>query len=61
MKYLTLRQLSEKLGDRSRSSIYRDVAARRLPAPIRLGGRIYWIDAAVDRHLAVDCGTEAQW
>lgn len=42
MQYLSFNQLQEKLGGRSRSSIYRDVEASRLPEPIRLGARLYW-------------------
>lgn len=51
MKYLTLRELSQKIGGRSHSSIYRDLAAGRLPKPIKLGVRIYWNEDQVDRHL----------
>ena len=50
-QYLTLRGLSAKLGDRSRSSIYNDLAAGRLPQPIKLGGRLYWPSDVVDAHL----------
>lgn len=51
MKYLTLTELSAKLGNRSRSAIYADLAAGRLPQPIKLGGRIYWPEGDVDAHL----------
>ena len=51
MKYLSLNELSSKLGGRSRSTIYRDVASGRLPPFIRLGGRIYWVEDAVDQAL----------
>lgn len=51
MRYLTFTQLRAKLGARARSSIYLDVEAGRLPAPIKLGGRLYWCDADVDAHL----------
>lgn len=51
MKYLTLKELSKKLGNRSRSAIYLDFAAGRLPKPIKLGGRLYWPEADVDAHL----------
>jgi prophage regulatory protein len=49
--YLTLKELSLKLGSRSRSSIYLDVKAGRLPKPMKLGGRIYWPEGDVDAHL----------
>ena len=51
MKYLSLNELSSKLGGRSRSTIYRDVESGRLPPLIRLGGRIYWDEDAVDQVL----------
>lgn len=55
MKYLNFAELQQKLGNRSRSSLYRDIDANRIPQPIRLGGRLYWkeedIDAAMKRHL----------
>ena len=49
--YLTLRELCAKLGGRSRSSIANDLAAGRLPRPIRLGRRVYWPSDVVDAHL----------
>lgn len=50
-KYLTMAELRAKLGNRSRSAIYADLAAGRLPQPIKLGGRIYWPEGEVDAHL----------
>lgn len=49
--YLTLTELCIKLGGRSRSAIYVDLEAGRLPKPIKLGGRLYWPDNEVDEHL----------
>lgn len=49
-RYLTLSDLSDKLGGRSRSAIYQDLEAGRLPQPVKLG-RLYWIEDEVDRHL----------
>lgn len=51
MKYLTLNELRAKLGNRSRSAIYNDLEASRLPRPIKLGGRIYWAEAELEAHL----------
>ncbi len=51
MKYLTLKELGEKLGGRSRSAIYNDLAAHRLPRPLKLGRRLYWPEAEVDSFL----------
>jgi prophage regulatory protein len=50
-RYLTLNELREKLGRRSRSAIYLDLAAGRLPQPIKLGGRLYWPEGDVEIHL----------
>ena len=52
MRYLTLEQTSKKLGDRSRSSLYRDFAAGRLPQPLKIGGRLYLCEEAIDKYLA---------
>ena len=52
MKYLTFNQLRDKLGRRARSTIYEDVRAQRLPEPIKLGGRLYWIESDVDAVLS---------
>ena len=52
MKYLTFNQLRDKLGRRARSTIYEDVKAQRLPEPIKLGGRLYWIESDVDAALS---------
>ena len=51
MKYLSFNELSLKLGGRSRSTIYRDVELERLPKPIKIGGRIYWLEHRVDEAL----------
>mgnify|MGYP005862824915 CR=1 FL=1 len=50
-QYLTLGELRAKLGNRNRSAIYLDLAAGRLPPPIKLGGRLYWPEGDVDAHL----------
>jgi prophage regulatory protein len=50
--YLTQKKLIEKLSGRSRSSIAADLAAGRLPPPIRLGRRLYWPEHVIDAHLA---------
>lgn len=47
-RYLTLTELRAKLGNRSRSAIYLDLAAGRLPQPVKLGGRLYWAEGEVD-------------
>jgi predicted DNA-binding transcriptional regulator AlpA len=51
MQYVTLKELRAKLGNRSRSAIYCDVALGRLPQPAKLGGRLYWREEEIDAHL----------
>jgi predicted DNA-binding transcriptional regulator AlpA len=51
MQFLSLKQLRQKLAGRSRTAIYADMAAGRLPPPIRLGKRLLWAEAAVDARL----------
>jgi len=50
-RYLTLSELRAKIGGRSRSAIYLDLAAGRLPQPIKLGGKRYWPERELDAHL----------
>ncbi len=50
-RYLNFQQLSEKLGGRSRTSIYRDIAAKRLPEPLKIGRRSYWDDAEIEAYI----------
>ena len=46
MKYLTFRDLQNKLGGRGRTTIYRDVELGRLPKPVKIGSRLYWPEEA---------------
>ena len=48
MKYLSFRDLQNKLGGRGRTTIYRDVELGRLPRPVKIGSRLYWNEADVD-------------
>lgn len=50
-RFLTLTELRAKLGNRSRSAIYTDLEAGRLPKPIKLGGRLYWPEGDLDTHM----------
>jgi predicted DNA-binding transcriptional regulator AlpA len=52
MHYLSFSQLQAKLGNRSRSSVYRDLEAGRLPRPVKLGSRLYWREDEIDATLA---------
>ena len=60
MRYLNFHELRAKLGGRSRSAIYCDLAAGRLPEPVKLGGRLLWNEASVDAHLEVLAGKSAE-
>jgi prophage regulatory protein len=50
-QFLNMTQLRKKLGNRSRSAIYLDVAAGRLPQPVKLGGTLYWPEDEVEAHM----------
>lgn len=52
MKYLSFSELRTKLGGRGRTTVYRDIELGRLPHPIKLGGRLYWIESQIDDALA---------
>ena len=52
MQYLNFQELRRKLGNRGRSSIYRDVALGRLPKPYKIGSRLYWAEADIDAAIA---------
>jgi predicted DNA-binding transcriptional regulator AlpA len=56
MTYLSFGQLQAKLGNRSRSSVYRDMELGRLPKPVKLGGRLYWAEADIDAAIAAHAG-----
>ncbi len=50
-KYLTLKEVCTRLGNRSRSSIYNDIEAGRLPKPLKLGSRVYWPEEELEAHF----------
>jgi predicted DNA-binding transcriptional regulator AlpA len=56
MRYLTFRELQVKLGNRGRTTIYRDVEAGRLPRPVKIGSRLYWPEADIDAAIAALAG-----
>ena len=51
MNYINFQQLQSKLGNRSRSAIYVDLETGRLPHPIKMGRRSYWIEHQVDQRI----------
>ena len=50
MNYITFKTLSKKLGNRSKSSIFRDMI-KGFPRPIVLNGTNLWSVDAVDQYL----------
>lgn len=56
MRYITFRELQDKLGGRGRSTIYRDVEFGRLPKPVKIGSRLYWNEADIDAAIAAIAG-----
>ena len=52
MRYLSFRDLQAKLGGRGRTTIYRDVELGRLPAPVKIGSRLYWNEAEIDAAIS---------
>lgn len=50
--FLTMKAVQEKLHGRSRTSIYNDCLKGRIPQPIKLGGRLYWEESALDAALS---------
>jgi predicted DNA-binding transcriptional regulator AlpA len=52
MDLLTIRDVCEMLGGRDPSSIYRDIAAKRWPKPIKIGAGSRWIKAECLEALA---------
>jgi predicted DNA-binding transcriptional regulator AlpA len=50
-RYITLDQLCDMLGGRSRSSLYRDLANGDIPTPIQIGSRKYWCEEEVHQFL----------
>jgi prophage regulatory protein len=60
--WLSITQLRTKLGGRSRASVYRDVAAGRLPRPTKLGQLNLWREADIDAVMtANERGPLADW
>lgn len=52
LKYIDFTAVRAKLGNRSRSAIYVDLAAKRLPLPVKIGGKLYWSEKELDSHLS---------
>jgi prophage regulatory protein len=54
--YMTFNELRAKLGNRGRSTIYRDVEFGRLPKPIKFGARLSWIERDVEEAIQKQAG-----
>ena len=53
MKLLRFPKLSEKLGGRSRASVFRDMRTRNFPKPVQIGlTAVAWSEEAVDAWIA---------
>lgn len=50
MELLTFAELRTKLK-RSRSACYVDIAAGRLPRPMKIGSKLYWPSDVVEEYL----------
>jgi predicted DNA-binding transcriptional regulator AlpA len=48
MKFISFRELQDKLGGRGRTTLYRDIENGRLPRPVKIGSRLYWREDDVD-------------
>jgi prophage regulatory protein len=56
VNYITFNELRAKLGNRGRSTIYRDVESGRLPQPIKFGARLFWIESDVEAAIQKTAG-----
>lgn len=52
--------LAARLG-LGRATIYRQVAAGRLPAPIRIGRAVRWRRAEIEDWVAAGCPPRSRW
>jgi len=51
MRLITFAELREKLANRSRASIYRDIERGQIPKPLKIGRSVYWEEAQITQHL----------
>jgi len=52
MRLLAFHDLQLKLGGRGRTTIYRDVENGRIPRPLKIGSRLYWVEADIDAAIS---------
>ncbi len=49
MKILSFKEVKVRTGDKSRTTIWRDVRAGRFPAPVKVGrNRIGWLESEIE-------------
>ena len=51
MRLITFDELREKLANRSRASIYRDIERGQIPKPLKIGRSVYWEETQISEHL----------
>ena len=51
MRLITFAELREKLANRSRASIYRDIERGQIPKPLKIGRSVYWEETQISEHL----------
>ncbi|WP_299703530.1 AlpA family transcriptional regulator [uncultured Tateyamaria sp.] len=51
IQLITISELSQKLGGRSKASIYRDIQSGTLPRPVKLSGSVYWDRSEIDTRI----------
>ena len=51
MRLITFAELREKLANRSRASIYRDIERGQIPKPIKIGRSVYWEETQICEHI----------
>ena len=51
MRLINFNELREKLANRSRASIYRDIERGQIPKPLKIGRSVYWEETQITKHL----------
>ena len=51
MRLITFAELREKLANRSRASIYRDIERGQIPKPLKIGRSVYWEETQIREHI----------
>ncbi|WP_299596578.1 transcriptional regulator [uncultured Tateyamaria sp.] len=51
-KLLNIDELCDRLGNRSKKTIHRDIVSGTIPRPVKMGGRNYWHEDVIDQFIA---------